>query len=65
MHFYANFELGMLPPLNSTLETFPTNSQITFLKTPKYRIIKIRKAMANNKKTMMISKITRSSTSRR
>ncbi len=43
MHFYANFELGVLPSLNSTLKTFPTNSQITFLKTPKYMIIKLGK----------------------
>jgi hypothetical protein len=27
MHLYTNFEMCILPPLNSTLKTLPTNPQ--------------------------------------
>ncbi len=29
MHLYANFEICVVLPSNSTLKTFPTNPQIT------------------------------------
>jgi len=58
MHLYANFEMFVLPYVNSA---FKYAFHITLSQTPKYNIIKIRNVMVattkyNNPKTMTMNK---------